>query len=240
MPITGLSHYLIQNPILTLFLICHFLSDFHLQSQTVADRKNTEHKYLLIHLLGVAFPLAVVTLFLPSLWKISLVILVTHSIIDFGKSNVANWFQLNPMVTFLLDQILHLVIIILLTRHQVGSGLITSQFTGQVLNMILFLVLITKPTNIIFKIFFQKYQPRDNQKMDTIPGAGATIGLLERIVMSICIIFNQFASIGLVFTAKSIARYNKISESPTFAEYYLFGSLFSILSVLVSAWICIF
>ena len=83
-----------------------------------------------------------------------------------------------------------------------------------------------------FKIFFQKYQPKDNQKMDTIPGAGATIGLLERIVMSICIIFNQFASIGLVFTAKSIARYNKISESPTFAEYYLIGSLFSILSVL--------
>lgn len=47
--------------------------------------------------------------------------------------------------------------------------------------------------------------------MDTIPGAGATIGLLERVVMSICIIFNQFASIGLVFTAKSIARYNKIN-----------------------------
>lgn len=106
--------------------------------------------------------------------------------------------------------------------------------------MILFLVLITKPTNIVFKIFFQKYQPHDNQKMDTIPGAGATIGLLERIVMSICIIFNQFASIGLVFTAKSIARYNKISESPTFAEYYLIGSLFSILSVLLAAWICIF
>ena len=45
---------------------------------------------------------------------------------------------------------------------------------------------------------------------------------------------------GLVFTAKSIARYNKISESPTFAEYYLIGSLFSILSVLLSAWICLF
>ncbi|MBT0891591.1 DUF3307 domain-containing protein [Streptococcus lutetiensis] len=240
MPITGLSQYLTQHPVLTLLLICHFLSDFHLQSQTVADRKNTENKYLLIHLLGVAFPLVIVTLFLPSLWKISLLIFLTHSVIDFGKSNVANWLRLNPMATFLLDQILHLVIIILLTRHQVGSGLITSQFAGQVLNMILFLVLITKPTNIVFKIFFQKYQPHDNQKMDTIPGAGATIGLLERIVMSICIIFNQFASIGLVFTAKSIARYNKISESPAFAEYYLIGSLFSILSVLLAAWICIF
>lgn len=42
MSITGLSHYLIQNPILALFLICHFLSDFHLQGQTVADRKNTD------------------------------------------------------------------------------------------------------------------------------------------------------------------------------------------------------
>ena len=31
-------------------------------------------------------------------------------------------------------------------------------------------VLITKPTNVIFKIFFQKYQPEDSQKMDTIPG----------------------------------------------------------------------
>ena len=70
--------------------------------------------------------------------------------------------------------------------------------------------------------------------MDTIPGAGATIGLLERIVMSICIIFNQFASIGLVFTAKSIARYNKISESPTFAEYYLIDHylVFSVLLLL--------
>lgn len=43
-------------------------------------------------------------------------------------------------------------------------------------------VLITKPTNVFFKIFFQKYQPESSQKMDTIPGAGATIGLLERIV----------------------------------------------------------
>ena len=57
MPITGLSQYLTQHPVLTLLLICHFLSDFQLQSQKVADRKNTDKKYLLLHLLGVAFPL---------------------------------------------------------------------------------------------------------------------------------------------------------------------------------------
>lgn len=239
MPITGLSHYLIQNPTLTLLLICHFLSDFQLQSQTVADRKNTDRKYLMIHLFGVAFPLILVTCFLPNLWMISLIILFSHALIDFGKSYASSWLRLSNMVTFLLDQMLHIAIILFLMKNPPIS-FIASEQIGQCFNMILFLVLITKPTNVFFKIFFQKYQPKDNQKMDTIPGAGATIGLLERIVMSICIIFNQFASIGLVFTAKSIARYNKISESPTFAEYYLIGSLFSILSVLLAAWICLF
>ncbi|MDU0431269.1 hypothetical protein QVA60_12760, partial [Staphylococcus chromogenes] len=69
-------------------------------------------------------------------------------------------------------------------------------------------------------------------------GAGAMIGTLERIVIGICMVMGQYASIGLVFTAKSIARYNKISESPAFAEYYLIGSLFSILSVFLAYWIC--
>lgn len=101
MSITGLSHYLSQNPILTLLLICHFLSDFQLQSQTVADRKNTDKTYLLIHLIWVAIPLILVTIFVPSIWGISLLILLSHSIIDFGKPHVANSFKLNPLVTFL-------------------------------------------------------------------------------------------------------------------------------------------
>jgi uncharacterized membrane protein YdbT with pleckstrin-like domain len=103
MPITGLSHYLIQNPTLTLLLICHFLSDFQLQSQTVADRKNTDRKYLMIHLFGVAFPLILVTCFLPNLWMISLIILVSHALIDFGKSYASSWLRLSDMLTFLLD-----------------------------------------------------------------------------------------------------------------------------------------
>ena len=59
------------------------------------------------------------------------------------------------------------------------------------------------------------------------------IGILERYIMALSLIFGQFASVGLVFTAKSIARYNKISESQSFAEYYLIGSLFSMISVLI-------
>lgn len=239
MSYTGLSQYLLQNPILTLLLICHFLSDFHLQSQKVADLKDTNWGCLGIHLIGVALPLILVTVFVPSIWKSTLLLFFSHAMIDIGKTHVAKYFKCSTLVIFLVDQAFHLFIIFLLAQLATGATL-PAMISGEVLNLMLFILLITKPTNIAFKLFFQKYQPQGNDKMDTIPGAGATIGLLERIVMSICIVFHQFASIGLVFTAKSIARYNKISESPTFAEYYLIGSLFSILSVLLAAWICLF
>ena len=48
--------------------------------------------------------------------------------------------------------------------------------------------------------------------MDTITGAGSMIGFLERLVIGALSRLWAIASIGLVFTAKSIARYNKISE----------------------------
>ncbi|MCD0062157.1 DUF3307 domain-containing protein, partial [Streptococcus agalactiae] len=60
---------------------------------------------------------------------------------------------------------------------------------------------------------------------------------LERLIMAILLISGQYAAIGLVFTAKSIARYDKISKSQVFAEYYLIGSLFSIISVLINHWL---
>ena len=107
------------------------------------------------------------------------------------------------------------------------------------LKLMLFLILITKPVNIIFKLFFSKYQVKDNIEDETITGAGATIGLLERLIMGIFLLFGQFASIGLVFTAKSIARYDKIAKNQAFAEYYLIGSLFSIICVLIIYAICL-
>lgn len=43
----------------------------------------------------------------------------------------------------------------------------------------------------------------------------------------------QLKRMGLVLTAKSIARYDKISKDQTFAEYYLLGTLLSTASVVL-------
>ncbi len=139
--------------------------------------------------------------------------------------------------TFALDQVLHVGIISFLVLW--GAKNATTYLPIDSLKLIFYVLLVGKPTNIVFKILFAKYQPTMEEKMDTITGAGSMIGFLERLIIGACLVYGQFASIGLVFTAKSIARYNKISENPAFAEYYLIGSLFSILSALFAAWLCL-
>lgn len=45
--------------------------------------------------------------------------------------------------------------------------------------------------------------------------------------------FWQYAAIGFALTAKSLARYKRISEDAQFAEYYLIGTLLSNLLVIL-------
>ena len=229
---------IVTNPYLILLLICHLLSDYYFQSQKMADRKDQDKKVLGLHILYVALPLIVVSLCHLDLWWICLVILLTHAGIDFLKPIVQKQLKLPTAWTFALDQVLHIAIISCLVLLGAKNGM-TYLPPLDTLNLIFYVLLVGKPSNIAFKILFAKYQPTSKKKMDTITGAGSMIGFLERLVIGACLVYGQFASIGLVFTAKSIARYNKISENPAFAEYYLIGSLFSILSALLAAWLCL-
>lgn len=102
------------------------------------------------------------------------------------------------------------------------------------LNWLLLLLIIFKPVNINFRIFFDKYNPYGfKNESKTIEGAGALIGNLERLLVAILMFYGQYSSVGLVFTAKSITRFERISKEPSFAEYYLIGSLYSIICVLI-------
>lgn len=233
---TGLSS-IVMNPYLLLLLSCHLLSDYYFQSQKMADRKDQDRKVLGLHIMYVALPLIVVSFCHLDLWWICLIILLTHAVIDYGKPWVQMQLHLTATWTFALDQFLHIGIISCLVLWGAKNG--TTYLPTDILKLIFYVLLVGKPTNIVFKILFAKYQPTMADKMDTITGAGSMIGFLERLVIGACLVYGQFASIGLVFTAKSIARYNKISENPAFAEYYLIGSLFSILSALFAAWLCL-
>ena len=72
----------------------------------------------------------------------------------------------------------------------------------------------------------------DNQELLK---AGSTIGILERVLILILLMFDQYTAIAFILTAKSITRYNKISENPAFAEYYLIGTLSSVIIAVLAS-----
>ena len=112
------------------------------------------------------------------------------------------------------------------------------------------LLLIWKPANITIKQLLCLYKPgeassfikEDLTELDkyrreveeSSKNTGGFIGFLERLIILLLLSINQYSAIGLVLTAKSIARYNKITENKEFAEYYLLGTLLSTVIVIVS------
>lgn len=72
-----------------------------------------------------------------------------------------------------------------------------------------------------------------HENLQTVAGAGAIIGNMERILSAIFMATGQWAAIGVIFTAKSIARFKQIEKNKQFAEYYLIGTLYSILFVVL-------
>ena len=78
-------------------------------------------------------------------------------------------------------------------------------------------------------------EPDRGRTIQKDKNAGRMIGTLERIIMVIFISIGQYSAVGLVLTAKSIARYDRISKDQEFAEYYLLGTLLSTICAVIAA-----
>ena len=163
---------------------------------------------------------------------------------------------------YLVDQGLHLLTIVLICFYigkiDVKPIKILQDFlifyrleSINTLKWILLVLFINKPINITFGKMFSSYKPiieeeSNNNKENIIlhkklnsehtdtRKAGAIIGFLERALIIIFLNIGQYSAIGLILTAKSIARYEMISKNQEFGEYYLIGTLTSVLSSVIA------
>ncbi|PYP22195.1 MAG: hypothetical protein DMD53_04355 [Gemmatimonadetes bacterium] len=62
---------------------------------------------------------------------------------------------------------------------------------------------------------------------------GRTIGALERALALTLVLLSQYAAVGWIIAAKSLARF-KALEDREFAEYFLIGTLASLLLALLA------
>ncbi|MCD6422561.1 MAG: hypothetical protein J7L42_00375 [Elusimicrobia bacterium] len=75
-----------------------------------------------------------------------------------------------------------------------------------------------------------------------IKHAGMIIGIFERFLILTFVLLNQYMAMGLIFTAKSIARFEDLKKRE-FSEYYLVGTLasfsFAVVCGLILKWLLI-
>lgn len=235
--------------VLSFFMLMHILGDFYFQTDKMAQRKRTKYRYVVGYslLYMAVFCIGSLAVWSAAVACIAAALSVLHFAIDSLKYCCLH-FHKKPAeaVIYSLDQLLHIVIIGI-TAGIVTYGGYPLSFQpwaersllsigadgGTVLGWICVFFTVCKPVNVTIKQLLVKYRPAEADK-SVSKNAGAFIGTLERIIIALLLSVGQYSAIGLVLTAKSIARYDKISKDQTFAEYYLLGTLLSTLFVIAA------
>lgn len=234
-------------------LLCgHLAGDFYLRPQSPAEAEGHRPRSLLLH--GILYA-AVISVFAAPLFRapallFTAAVAVCHFFLDLARIKLCGSPRQDGFHAFIrrygfsVGQLLHLAVILcaaglcspdflrfggfglLLLRNY--NGLHVGIPFPDLARLLFAMMMILKPANRIVR----ELNLRERSLSDR--PAGKSIGILERILIFIFVILQQYAAIALVFTAKSITRYDKIAKDPQFAEYYLTGTLLSLLIAVLS------
>lgn len=225
--------------------IGHVLGDFYFQTEKLAKEKDVKFKGVLKHSLEYFIAVLLVTVPVISMDMILAAIYLSgiHFMIDGGKYILVKQKKVKKTgALFLGDQILHVCSILILAYVMVCQNFKMTDFyliqhicsvfqiNGIIAGKWILVILILHiPSNILIQNLLSGYKPKENDGnlIGTDRKAGRKIGTIERLIMFMFISVDQYAAMGLVLTAKSIARYDKIAKDAKFAEYYLLGTLLS-------------
>jgi hypothetical protein len=235
---------------LTAFLglyLSHLLTDFVLQSdRMITDKKRSSALayagHGAIHFLSAALFLGFAIPGLAVRWGFYACILglaLVHLVIDWLKLRLVRSEALaDGAATFLGDQAMHALTVFLtawlIARPPLWTLLAKLQWAQSAIEKPLIISVV-----YIGVIFGGGYvvrfltKPLTKQDMSILgettnemQNAGMYIGWLERFVVLTALVLQSPATVGLILTAKSIARYPEM-KSVRFAEYFLIGTLLS-------------
>lgn len=251
---------MLYREVFILLLLSHVIGDFYFQTEMMADKKTKSLKGVLVHCLSYWAAIMLVSVFVISYEVLlyGIIAAIVHMIIDVAKYCYNLKIKNNVKITvyreqkiFFIDQALHIFGLFIIAYCFTANGCklnlvhcIADFAEAAGISEIAFaswitaVLIIHKPANIAISKMLAVYRPIDKdlgRKQDH--NAGRFIGTIERFIMLVFISIGQYAAIGLVLTAKSIARYDKIAKEPEFAEYYLLGTLLSTLTAVITSFI---
>lgn len=227
--------------LLAALIIGHLVSDFFLQPMSWVNDRNTHHfkaKKLYLHVLVHGVVSAVIL----ALWEYSYgwqqlstvllstaAIMLSHYLIDIAKS-----YSNKGVVPFLLDQIAHIAVIIALciyiTDNQSLIAYVSALATNpKVLWVVCGYLIILSPSAVFIRMMLERLTANFSSE-GSLPLAGQSIGMIERVLMLSFILLDQFAGLGFLLAAKSVFRFGDLSASKDkkLTEYVMLGTLLSV------------
>ncbi len=212
---------------LTKLVLAHLITDFLLQPTKWIESRNNMH-FRSVHLyLHGGLTAAVALLFIGiHYWIISIIILVTHTIIDGWKS-----YRGDAITYFLIDQALHFFVIIACWYVAFPDTIHLSAAWHRINQQSVWItatafVFVTNPVGILIGQLTKGWRAQIPNS-DSLGNAGKWIGIIERIVILALVLNHQYASVGLLMTAKGLLRFNEPNRLEVKTEYLLIGTLMS-------------
>jgi Protein of unknown function (DUF3307) len=217
--------------LLKLFM-SHLIGDFLLQPLSwvqAKEEKKLRAWQLYVHALLHGIVVMIIMWdwhFLP--WA-GLIVFV-HLVIDSAKSLLQN--RRNQRWLFFVDQLFHFISIYIIWVLYENVFFSFSFFKDEkVILLVTLLILLTQPVSIAVKIFISKWTPDTEAGDDVVSlqSAGQYIGILERLLVFIFMIANEWQAVGFLLAAKSVFRFGNLQEAKDrkLTEYILIGTLVS-------------
>ncbi|WP_335995591.1 DUF3307 domain-containing protein [Fusobacterium polymorphum] len=233
--------------IVTILISVHLLADFLFQTSAYSEKKRKILKPLLLHCLIYFIVFEIVLLTILQFKKailVGMIISISDLLINFIKNKLEKSFPQRrlQLLFFSFNQVIHFTILIGMyyifnLENSVSNLYVKLQAYENFKIIILYISvfsIIFEPASVLIRKLFISISPKTYPKAYSEElKAGNIIGKLERTIIAILLLNNQFGLIGFVLTAKSIARFKQM-EDKNFAEKYLIGTLTSFLIVLTT------
>jgi len=214
---------------LTKLLLSHLITDFVLQPRSWVNDRNQKHfASARLYLHGLTTASVAYLLMGWQYWLVASVILITHIVIDGWKS-----YQPQTSTYFLIDQSLHLLVITAcwyFTFIKWSEVVVAWQHLNTQVPLwktITAFVFLTSPAGILIGQITKPWRDK-LPEAENLANAGKWIGIIERVIILLFVLQNQFSAIGLLVAAKGIIRFNEKDRPEIKTEYLVIGTLMSI------------
>ena len=216
-------------------ILSHLVTDFILQPASwITSRNKYHYASAKLYLHGLATGLLAWIMIGWQYWPVALVIMITHAIIDGWKS-----YQKDTITWFLVDQLLHMLVLLgcwyftMMKWADVQTA--WQEWTSQpiIWKTVTAFVFLTASAGILIGQFTRQWREKIADA-ESLANAGKWIGIIERIIILLLVLQNQFSAIGLLVAAKGIIRFNEKDRPEIKTEYLVTGTLMSIGLALVT------